>query len=132
MQADNVPVFLFLGLLFLAGLAADLVARRLPIPRVTLLILIGLAAGPAGFDLLPRVLVDQWFPPLTTLALSMVGFLLGHNLSLQAMRKHGRLVVAITIGETTGALLLVTAVLLLFGTPPVPAKGNDLTTPYRL
>jgi Kef-type K+ transport system membrane component KefB len=121
MQADNVPVFLILGLLFLAGLAADLAARRLPIPRVTLLILIGLAAGPAGFDLLPRVLVDEWFPPLTTLALSMVGFLLGHSLSLDALRKHGKLVVAITIGETTGALLLVAGTLLLLGTPPVAA-----------
>ena len=70
---NDAPVLLLLGFMFLIGLAADLIGRHTIVPRVTLLILGGLAIGPAGFDLLPHAFVQQWFPPLTTLALSLVG-----------------------------------------------------------
>lgn len=101
------------------GLAADLAGRRTPIPRVTLLILCGLAVGPAGFDLLPQELIHDWFPTLTTLALSLVGFLLGHKLSISEFRAHGKVVTGITLGETTGAMLLVGLTLLAIGVNPV-------------
>ena len=42
-----------LGGLFVLGLATDLLGRRTPLPRVTLLLLFGLGIGPAGLDLLP-------------------------------------------------------------------------------
>ncbi len=118
---NDAPVLLILGILFLLGLGADLVGRHTPVPRITLLIVCGLAVGPAGFDLLPEALVRDWFPPLTTLALSLVGFMLGHKLSLAELKAHGKLVVAITIGETTGALLLVAVALLLMGVHPAVA-----------
>jgi len=121
MSLNEAPVLLIFGLLFLIGLAADLVGRHTIIPRVTLLILSGLAVGPAGFDILPQSMVQDWFPPLTTLALSLVGFLLGQKISIEELRAHGRLVVGITIGETTGAMLAVSAVLLLIGVHPVAA-----------
>jgi Kef-type K+ transport system membrane component KefB len=117
----EIPVLLVFGALFLLGLAADLLGRRTAIPRVTLLILCGLAVGPSGFNLLPRELVQDWFPPLTTLALSLIGFLLGHKLSVAEFRKHGRVVTAITLGETTGALLLVCLALLALGVNPIVA-----------
>lgn len=115
------PVLLILGVLFLLGLASDLLGRHTPIPRVTLLIASGLAVGPAGFDLLPEALVRDWFPTLTTLALSLVGFLLGHKLSLKELRAHGGVVLGITLGETTGAMLAVGLSLLLIGVDPVVA-----------
>jgi Kef-type K+ transport system membrane component KefB len=118
---NDAPLLLILGVLFLLGLASDLVGRHTPIPRITLLILCGLGVGPAGFDLLPPELIDDWFPPLTTLALCLVGFLLGHKLSLKELRAHGRIVVGITIGETTGAMVLVGLTLLAFGVDPVVA-----------
>ena len=121
MPPNDVPILLIFGLLFLLGLAADLVGRHSLIPRVTLLILVGLAVGPVGFDLLPRGLVHDWFPPLTTLALSLVGFLLGQKLSLSELRAHGRLVVSITLGETTAALVLLALALLAIGVHPVAA-----------
>jgi Kef-type K+ transport system membrane component KefB len=83
------------------------------------LILCGLAVGPAGFDLLPNDLVRDWFPVLTTLALSLIGFLLGHKLSISEFRAHGKEIVGITIGETTGAMLLVGLGLLAMGVNPV-------------
>ena len=118
---NDPPVLLLLGFMFLIGFAADLIGRHTIVPRVTLLILGGLAIGPAGFDLLPHSFVRQWFPPLTTLALSLVGFLLGHKLSFASLKAHGKLVVGITIGETSGAILAVLASLLLIGVHPVVA-----------
>jgi Kef-type K+ transport system membrane component KefB len=115
------PILLTLGLLFLLGLAADLVGRHTFVPRVTLLILVGLAAGPIGFDLLPAALVSDWFPPMTTLALSLVGFLLGEKLSITELRAHGRLVISITVAETTMALIAVALALLAIGVHPVAA-----------
>jgi NhaP-type Na+/H+ or K+/H+ antiporter len=46
-------LFLTLGGLFLAGLVADLFGRRTRLPRVTLLLLIGIAVGPSGLALIP-------------------------------------------------------------------------------
>ena len=117
----DAPVLLILGFMFLIGLAADLIGRHSMVPRVTLLILGGLAIGPAGFDLLPQSFVQAWFPPLTTLALSLVGFLLGHHLSISSLKAHGKLVLGITIGETTGAIVVVATLLLLRGVHPVVA-----------
>jgi len=121
MYLEELPILLILGLLFLLGLAADLIGRHSFIPRVTMLIVAGLAVGPAGFDLLPKELVDDWFPPMTTIALSLIGFLLGPQLSLKSLRAHGKLVVGVTIGETSLALIAVTLALLAFGTPAVAA-----------
>jgi Kef-type K+ transport system membrane component KefB len=118
---NDAPVLLILGILFFLGLAADLLGRHTPVPRVTLLIVCGLAVGHAGFDLLPPELIRDWFPPLTTLALSLVGFLLGQKLSFSELKAHGAVVLGITVGETAGALLLVAGALLLIGVHPVVA-----------
>jgi Kef-type K+ transport system membrane component KefB len=115
MHPSEVPILLILGLLFLLGLAADLIGRHSFVPRVTLLILAGLAVGPVGFDLLPEALVRDWFPPMTTLALSLVGFLLGEKLSVSELRAHGRVVLGITVAETTLALVAVAVALLAIG-----------------
>jgi Kef-type K+ transport system membrane component KefB len=118
---DEAPVLLILGFMFLIGFVADLIGRHSVVPRVTLLILAGLAIGPSGFNLLPQDFIQQWFPPLTTLALSLVGFLVGHQLSISSLKAHGKLVLGITLGETTGAILAVAASLLLLGVHPVVA-----------
>ncbi|MEE4175800.1 MAG: cation:proton antiporter [Xanthomonadales bacterium] len=114
-------LLLALGAMFLLGLAADLLGRHSPLPRVTLLLLAGIAVGPSGFALLPADFVETWFPTLTHIALALVGFLLGQTLSLNNLRRQGRLVLFATFGETLGALLLVTGGLLLVGIDPVVA-----------
>jgi Kef-type K+ transport system membrane component KefB len=121
MHPSEPPILLILGLLFLLGLAADLIGRHTFVPRVTLLILAGLAVGPVGFDLLPEAVVRDWFPPMTTLALSLVGFLLGEKLSVKELRAHGRVVLGITLAETTLALAAVALALLAIVVHPVAA-----------
>ena len=109
-------ILITLGGLFIVGLVADLVGTYTPLPRVTLLLLAGLAIGPSGFDLLPAF-TEAWFPVLTNIALAMIGFLLGQNLTLQSLRKLGRSVLAMSIGVVVMTTFLVFSVLSLFGVP---------------
>ncbi len=109
-------IMITLGALFLIGLLMDLLGRRTPLPRVTLLLLVGFAIGPSGLHLLPDV-QEQWFPVVTTMALSMVGFLLGHSLTIPSLRKRGYLVMGISMGAVVSTAMLVFFGLLLFGAP---------------
>ena len=112
---------LILGLLFLIGFIADIVGRSTFLPRVTLLMLGGLAVGPAGFSIVPDSFVHQWFPELTNIALALIGFLLGHQLSITALRKRGSKVIGISLCKVFGAALAVAAALMLAGVDPVIA-----------
>ncbi len=95
----------------------DLLGRHTPLPRVTLLLLVGFAIGPSGLDLLPDFQED-WFPIITNIALSMVGFLLGHHLTLSSLKLRGRTVLGISIGAVLVTALLVFLGLLLVGVRP--------------
>jgi NhaP-type Na+/H+ or K+/H+ antiporter len=100
-----------LGGLFLLGLLTDLIGRHTPLPRVTLLILLGLAIGPSALALLPPRSV-AWFPLVANMALVMVGFLLGGGL-VRSAREHGREIVTISIFKVLGAFATVAIGLLL-------------------
>ena len=106
--------------MFLIGLLADLAGRHTPLPRVTLLLLAGFLIGPAVLDWLPQFAIS-WFPLFTDIALAMIGFLLGHRLTLPNLREMGRPVLAMSIGEVIVTALLVFSVLALLGVPPVVA-----------
>ena len=100
--------------MFLLGLLTDLLGRRTPLPRVTLLILFGFAIGPEALDLLPEG-SREWFPVTANIALVMVGFLLGGGLSLAELRDHGRSILAISGAKALGAFAVIGAGLLVLG-----------------
>jgi Kef-type K+ transport system membrane component KefB len=110
---------LILGILFLIGLAADLLGRSTFLPRVTVLMLSGFVVGPSGLSLLPRNFIDDWFPPMTNIALALIGFLLGHRLALPELKKHGSTIVGISLCKVFGASIVVALGLLLIGMDPV-------------
>jgi Kef-type K+ transport system membrane component KefB len=117
MNAEPIAVALLtLGGLFLASLAADVLGRRLHLPRVTLLVGVGTAAGPLGLDLLPDA-SRQWFPFVADLALVMVAFLLGGELTAPVLRAHGRAVLVISLAVVAATAAIVAAGLLLLGWP---------------
>jgi Kef-type K+ transport system membrane component KefB len=107
---------LTLGCLLLVGLCADGIGRRTRLPRVTLLIVFGIAIGPAGFDLLPMG-SQGWYPFLSTIALTMVAFLLGGHLSVRALRRNGREILAVSVTAVVLTAGLVAGGLLAFGVP---------------
>lgn len=110
-------VFTTLGILLLGGLAVEWVGRHLPLPRVTLLILFGVLIGPDALNLLPDAAVDTWFPSITTLAMVMIGFLVGERFSLDRLRIRGRLILTMSATEALGTAAVVTAGMLAFGAP---------------
>lgn len=119
-MSDAGVIITTLGALLLLGMLGDIVARRLPLPRVTLLVLFGVAIGSSGLDLLPSN-AETWYPLVSDVALLMVGFLLGGKLSRQTMREIGGLVLSISALEVLGAVVVVLVGLLLLGVDPVIA-----------
>jgi Kef-type K+ transport system membrane component KefB len=107
-------ILMTFGGLFLIGLLADLIGRRTPLPRVTLLLLSGFVIGPSVLDWLPEFAIN-WFPILTDIALTMIGFLLGHNMTRARFSELGRPVLTMSIGEVVATALLVFLVLVSFG-----------------
>ena len=77
-------IMLGAGGILLAGLLADTIGRRLGLPRVTLLVLIGVAAGPDGRALIPSAMRAAT-NLVAALALTMVVFLLGSELSRKTL-----------------------------------------------
>lgn len=115
-MSDIATLLIVLGLLFFVGLAADRIGRQLQLPRVTLLLGFGLVVGQAGFDLLPTALNDL-YPVVTIVALSAVAVLLGSSLSLENLRKHGRIVVTVSLSVVLITQAVVTIGLWGFGLP---------------
>jgi Kef-type K+ transport system membrane component KefB len=109
-----------LGALFAIGLVADELGRRTRLPRVTLLVLLGVLIGPAGFDLLPDATRD-WYNMVAAIALTMVAFLLGGALSLTQLKSNGREILLISIAVVLVTLVMVFGGLVLIGVAPVLA-----------
>lgn len=108
------PMLLTVGAIFLAGLLADLLGRHTPLPRVTLLLLAGVLVGPSVLNLLPPF-TERWFPVLTNIALAMVGFLIGGQLTPKTLRRLGRRVLVLSASKVLLASLFVGVGLLLAG-----------------
>ena len=116
-MSDLAQALITVGAFLLAGLATDLLGRRTPLPRVTLLLIVGFLVGPSAFNLLPAR-SEQWFPIFASLALVMVGFLLGEKLSLSALREHGREVLWFSLAEVIATVVILAVGLYLLGARP--------------
>lgn len=95
------------GILFLAGLVADQLGSVTRLPRVTMLLLLGVLVGNAGFELVPDE-VAAWFDELSILALTMVAFLLGGSLTKENLANHGRAIVTISLSIVASTVIVVT------------------------
>jgi Kef-type K+ transport system membrane component KefB len=105
---------IWIGAAMLVALAAHEVGRRVHLPRVTILLVLGALAGPELFDLLPAQANDS-FGLITQVTLAMVGFLLGERISFSDLGKaREALIISIAVTLLTG-LLVGLAVWLLTG-----------------
>ncbi len=113
-MAEGGSFFILLGGLFLVALIISPLARLFKIPRVTLLLLSGVALGPYGVDLLSEIR-GQWFPFITDITLLIIGYLLGARLTRDYLEKYARGVMVASLIITLVTSIVVTAVLILFG-----------------
>jgi len=111
-------ILITIGGLLLVGLAMDELGGRTRLPRVTLLVLFGIAAGPSGFDLLPAA-VQDWYPLVATMALVMVAFLLGGKLTYKVLAEDGVHIFGVSTGAVAVTAVLVGGGLWLIGVDPV-------------
>ena len=117
MKSESIAgALILLGAIFLASLAADIVGRRTRLPRVTLLLALGVAVGPMGFHLIPDW-SSAWFPFVADLALVMVAFLLGGELTAGLLRAHGRAVLIASLVVVTVTAAVVSIGLSIMGWP---------------
>jgi len=115
---------ILLGVILSASIFADTVARRTSIPRISILMLVGLGIafvqqvwlGDRNGDLLGGL-----SEPLIQLALVMVAFLLGSELKADRLRNTGPLILVISLFVIIGGGVLVGAGLMLLGFPLVVA-----------
>lgn len=135
---DLAPIFLTLGGLFLAGLFCDVLARRTGLPRVTLLLAVGVLAGGSGLELIPAGF-DAIFGFLSIVALTLVAFLLGNALTWRKLRTNGRMIlwvswsiVAATMAGVTlglwaiGLALPLAMILAAIACATAPAATQDI------
>lgn len=112
--------FLALGGLLLLGMFADELGRRTRLPRVSLMILFGVAAGSSGFDVLPPD-VYGWFDFLAAAALTMVAFLLGSRFTRTRLRDQAKAILVISLTAVLVTAAIVGIGLVLVGAPLILA-----------
>ena len=107
--------FLFaVGAILLLGLVADFLGRRTFLPRVSLILLFGVALGNSVLDLIP-VSISKHFEVITNIALLMIGFLLGGKLTVSSFEEYGRQIGWISISVTLVTTIAVCLALVAIG-----------------
>ena len=113
-------VMLSLGLILLVSLAAEFVGARTRLPRVTLLVLVGVVAGPNGLGFIPDA-INGAAELITSFALTMVAFLLGSELSREKLQRHGKAVMILSATVVLATWWIVGIGLALIGVPLILA-----------
>ena len=111
---------LLIGLLLCLSVLADVVATRTRLPRISLLVLIGVLVavfqqGVMGFS--EARPLGELSEPLITLALVMVAFLLGGELTLDRLRATGSVIVVLSLSVIALGATAVAIGLLSIGYP---------------
>ena len=114
---DQALLLITLGVLFLGGLLADKVGHLTRLPRVTMLLLLGVLVGQAGLNILPQSATDL-FEPVSVVALTMVAFLLGGELTRENITSNGRAIFSISLSVVIGTTLAIWAGLSAIGLDP--------------
>ena len=109
-------ILLTLGGILLLGLATDVLGQRTPLPRVTLMLLFGMLIGPGMLDLVPTMVADR-FELIASMALLMVGFLLGGRLTRDTLQRSGREIISISVTAVIVTSFIVFLGLMLVGVP---------------
>ena len=111
--------YLFLmtvGGVLISGLVVSAIGRHTFLPRVTLLLLFGVAMGKGGLDIIPIFFSNQ-FEIISEMALLMVGFLLGGKLTASSLKDYWGATLWISIAAAIFTTLIVTSALMFFGVP---------------
>jgi Kef-type K+ transport system membrane component KefB len=105
---------LTLGFLILAAYSVGEIANAIGLPKIVGYLLGGLAFGPAGFNAVTEQATEA-LRPVGSLAIALIAYLAGAELRWQEVRRRWRVIIRILVSELGVTLVLLTAVLSLFG-----------------
>jgi Kef-type K+ transport system membrane component KefB len=97
---------LIIGIILLGALIGGEFARLVKLPKITGYILAGVALNPQLVPVIPREFISQT-GFITNLALSFITFSVGGSLLIAHLRRLGRSIVWIALGEAETAMLAV-------------------------
>ncbi|MCG8672743.1 MAG: cation:proton antiporter, partial [Pseudomonadales bacterium] len=103
-----------LGSIFLVSLIVSPISSRLNIPRVTLLILSGIALGPYGANFINGI-EQSLFPIIADITLLIIGYLLGARMTKSYLQRYASGVFISSLVITLVTCLIVSGGLLLLG-----------------
>ena len=103
---------LLLGIILFAGAAGGWLFQKLKIPQVVGYIVTGILIGSSGFHILePNVIAA--LDPISTVALSFIGFLIGGELKLGTIKKYGKQFISILLFESITPAIIVSCLVTL-------------------
>ncbi len=97
---------LLLGLILFVGAAGGWLFQKLKIPQVVGYIVMGIIIGSSGFHILEPNVISA-LDPISTVALSLIGFLIGGELKLGTIKKYGKQFVSILLFESITPAIIV-------------------------
>lgn len=113
-----------MGVILSFSILADTLASRTRIPRISILVLVGVAIAfvqQVVFGVQDPRLLDGLGEPLISLALVMVAFLLGNELTVDRLRSTGSLILLVSLSVVIISGTVVGTGLLILGFPVVIA-----------
>lgn len=103
----EVDTLTIIGLIITTAYLGSKFVQRFGIPQVVGFILVGVLLGSSFLNIVPLSLVHE-LGFISEIALGLIGFDMGSHLHFGELRRLGRSIIFILIGEAFGALILVT------------------------
>lgn len=110
---NGVQMVLLLGIVLFCGALGGWLFKKLKIPQVVGYIVIGIIIGASGFQILKPEVISG-LNPISTVSLSLIGFLVGGELKINTVKKYGKQFVSILIFESITPAIIVGGVVTLF------------------
>lgn len=99
-------IVLLMGIVMFFGALGGRLFQKLKIPQVVGYIVIGIIIGSSGFQILRPETIAA-LNPISTVSLSLIGFLIGGELKLNVIRKYGKQFVGILLFESITPFFIV-------------------------
>ncbi len=115
---------LLLGVIMFFGALGGRIFKKFKIPQVVGYIVIGIVIGSSGFQILGKDTIAA-LNPISTVALSMIGFLVGGELKLNVVKKYGKQFVGILLFEAITPFFIVGGI--IFAVSLVVTKNLNLS-----
>lgn len=106
---ETANLILLLGLIMFLGALGGRVFQKLKIPQVVGYIVVGVFIGQSGLQLLSFSVIND-LEPLSTVALSLIGFLIGAELKIGIIKKYGKQFIGILLFQAILPFIVVSFV----------------------